>query len=1035
MLKDLLLRKSVVILFILIARNDEVFGQTYPESYLDQSYIPASPNAMGFQTYGNDPVTLFEGLPAISIPIYQVKCGSLVLPITLSYNYNGLMPLQDAGWVGLGWNVNAGGVISRIIEGGIDNSENSGYNYGQYNLIDSLDRANGPALDSFLQKAYNNNLGYTGKSFDMAPDIYDAEFNGYSGKFFWINNKAYRLSYNKDLAISWASPTSNIIIKTTDGTQYTFGALESTTSYFYGGSDSTHSTFTSAWHLTQVVSADLKDTISLSYARYTWQQAVTPYQTSYTESAGSQPDLGSDPLTYLVSPTIQSEILQSISCRNSRVSFIPDQTLRTDVLGSYPRLKEIQVIDSLSQAVVKTSMFSYEYFGQTSSNPAAYERLALKRYNTINLQLANDSLTYTFKYNNEFSNFPLKGTSAIDYWGFSNAVGTSVGSIIPPPTSPFFTTTPPSNATYPYVNRNPNIIYSIYGVLDTIVYPEGGYTAFQYQANGFNGAYGIAGPGVCLQSSITYSNNPLSPPLSQKNYTYLLDDGVTCSGVLTNLPSFYDPPFVSVNTSSNNNYYVYKASNNSAGVASVNPKFYYQKVTESVISDGETHKTDHYFTAYPELYLDARETKRVDYVNTPATNIFMPIQKIVSSYGSNLDTSFYYAVPVMDSEYVNPLNTPKIRYSFFYNLGYWNTYWVYPVSQRTVQYDVNGDSLVKTVNFFFNGTTRNLAYTQLGTSDGQVITQKFKYPEDYTGTLTGNMVTAGVLSPVIESEIWMKPSANDSNLISGSITIYDQTIFKPISMYSIETTSPIASLNNQTSTNGLYTSILCDSRYILKGQIQYDSYGNPNVATKASDINLSYIWDYKRCQPIATVKNGSQADIAYTSFEADGSGNWSFTGIPTLNSGPAAPTGNSYYNLGQTNGSITKSGLTSTTTYVISYWTTSSSPLSITGTIAGYPIKGKTIGSWTYYEHKISGQTSVTISGSTNIDELRLYPANAQMTTCTFAPSVGVSSQCDADNRVTYYQYDGFGRLRVVLDQDHNVIKTVQYHTNGETAE
>jgi hypothetical protein len=109
--------------------------------------------------------------------------------------------------------------------------------------------------------------------------------------------------------------------------------------------------------------------------------------------------------------------------------------------------------------------------------------------------------------------------------------------------------------------------------------------------------------------------------------------------------------------------------------------------------------------------------------------------------------------------------------------------------------------------------------------------------------------------------------------------------------------------------------------------------------------------------------------------------------------------------------------------------------LTITGTQSGYPVKGKTIGGWTYYEHKITGQSSVTISGTGYIDELRLYPATAQMTTYTYLPSVGLSSQCDADNRVTYYQYDGFNRLKVLLDQDHNIIKTYQYHFLGESAE
>lgn len=61
------------------------------------------------------------------------------------------------------------------------------------------------------------------------------------------------------------------------------------------------------------------------------------------------------------------------------------------------------------------------------------------------------------------------------------------------------------------------------------------------------------------------------------------------------------------------------------------------------------------------------------------------------------------------------------------------------------------------------------------------------------------------------------------------------------------------------------------------------------------------------------------------------------------------------------------------------------------------------------------------------IDELRLYPFAAQMTTYTYEPLIGITSQCDANNKITYYEYDSFGRLKTIRDQDRNVIKTMDY--------
>jgi hypothetical protein len=574
-------------------------------------------------------------------------------------------------------------------------------------------------------------------------------------------------------------------------------------------------------------------------------------------------------------------------------------------------------------------------------------------------------------------------------------------------------------------SRTPNFTYCSYGALDTIVYPTGGYRAYQYEQNTiYNGSSNISGPGICVQSATSVSNNPISPQVIQKNYTYSAGNCLT--------PLINGSLFVLSNSSGVYSYTSFTTSNNGSGMGGTPTNFYYPMVTETMTGNGETHRTDHYFTEFPEMFEDVRETEHIDYLNDINTNAFKPLTKTVTTFAQSYDTTYYAATPFVDTEYINTSHNPKswYAYSYYYSIINWS-YWIRPTSVQTTQYDVNGDSLVQTTNYGYNTTTRNLTYLTQTTSDNQTVKKKFKYPEDYSSGITGSMVTARVLRPVIEQQTWMYPSSTDSLLIAGSITQYDQTIFKPTTLYTVETTKPIAALTNETMSGGLYTSLLSDSRYIMKEQIQYDSYDNVNVTTKSADMPISYIWDYRHGQAIAKVQNAVQADIAYTSFEADGTGNWTIPGTDTLD--PKAPTGNHYYKLNS--GNISKSGLTSSTYYIISYWTQNSSPLSITGTQAGYPIQGNTINGWTYYEHKITGQTSVTLSGTGYIDELRLYPSNAQMRTYTYQPSVGVSTQCDVDNRATYYLYDGFNRLKVVSDQDHNIIKTIQYHTIGETVE
>jgi len=207
----------------------------------------------------------------------------------------------------------------------------------------------------------------------------------------------------------------------------------------------------------------------------------------------------------------------------------------------------------------------------------------------------------------------------------------------------------------------------------------------------------------------------------------------------------------------------------------------------------------------------------------------------------------------------------------------------------------------------------------------------------------------------------------------------------------------------------------------------YDANGKLKMVRKSNSMPISYIWDYHGELPVAEAKNADTASIAYTSFEADGKGGWDYavSGRTPI----AGITGSRSYNL--QDGSVSRQGLTPGNTYIISYWSQNGS-YSITGGTSTVKT-GKTVNGWTYYEHVVTaGSSTLAVSGGGWIDELRCYPSQAQMTTYTYDPLIGMTSSSDAQGRLTYYVYDGLGRLVAVKDQDGNVIKTLEYHYQNQ---
>lgn len=234
-------------------------------------------------TANNTPVTLYAGKPNINIPLHTIDAHGINIPISINYNATGVKINQLASQVGLGWSLNAGGVVTREVRGYPDEMlENPGQSnaykpvgylhHGAYtdNLWDNPINGNNDLVANYYVPAVKHPpppvfTGYTATlpvhgyvdpqtdnytlAKDTEADIYHFNFGHYSGKFtFDALGQPHLLNDNKDLKIEYklasgyAAPakpygmshisSGNIgllewfTITTPDGTKYTFDKHE-----------------------------------------------------------------------------------------------------------------------------------------------------------------------------------------------------------------------------------------------------------------------------------------------------------------------------------------------------------------------------------------------------------------------------------------------------------------------------------------------------------------------------------------------------------------------------------------------------------------------------------------------------------------------------------------------------------------------------------------------------------------------------------------------------------------------------------------
>ncbi|NHM06556.1 hypothetical protein G4D82_04930 [Flavobacterium sp. CYK-4] len=231
------MKSKAAILFLLF--NVSLYGQFKTDLSPMVNYH--SPNAATLGSFGDTPVSLYNGTPEIKVPIYKFNERGIELDINLEYNPRGVRVEDVPGWVGQNWALNAGGLITRSVRGTAFDELNFFHNKdinqqitpylvewptsigggnwypgifqrGYFYHANKLNTSewNTPAYLNDL--AFNSYLNFTSQNYmqvwreqnwrmDLEPDLFTFNFMGHSGHFFLGQDGKWKVFSNSNFKV------------------------------------------------------------------------------------------------------------------------------------------------------------------------------------------------------------------------------------------------------------------------------------------------------------------------------------------------------------------------------------------------------------------------------------------------------------------------------------------------------------------------------------------------------------------------------------------------------------------------------------------------------------------------------------------------------------------------------------------------------------------------------------------------------------------------------------------------------------------
>ncbi|WP_455584818.1 hypothetical protein [Bacteroides sp.] len=893
---------SILIGVPLLAQNIQFVPNEINSYYFNpQNLGLSSPQVSGFMKPEIADVDYYTGRLNLNIELDHYKDPDFDIPISLRYVSDYFIPSRRSSYVGLNWNLNVGGAITRVVHGSPDDVKGQYLkNHGESYLKDGLWTA--IKEGNFKQYSESNLLGFHVEynegghgaayhwgdfKYDMEPDVFYFKFGNHSGQFI-INNqgvptliadKGYKIDLSQMTVQSYSTteaPTnSSIKITTPDGYVYEFGGDVSYLEYYIPNNPAKcliKPRSIVSWMLKTIIAPNGRKVdfqyepvmqmnkynyyISSSYKDLVSRRYDDPSRSPSTFWGGA--NAGNEQITS--EDKMYIPFLKKVSIDGVNFSF----NISNNGKGFYDSTDYTACLSSMTVDIDGYNIMKKVLFDYHTINGYMFLR-----------SVRNNGLLYKFEYNNATCSLPNPLTASIDHWGgWKGGYETTVD-------------------VWDYcsslsINREVNTNFCDIALLKQAIYPSGGVSVFKYEPNDYNCYYekdmekdgliktslssGKYAAGSRI-SEIVYKKSSKEVDGNIRTFSYVNAAGIGSGGInltphyinvetifnTTYGTEYYNNEFcsysdwhqityidISANSYSNNNFlseYFIGYSDIMEYFADGSYNYYhyssFQDVPDIMDRKGNIGRANVPFSSFNKL--QQQEKFNLYIGNSMATYRGKLLSK--KSYSNTNELVYTEKNMYNDSHFTEMYNISLV--SCDAGIAAYKTYLA--PCQLIQQQITDAEGVVTTQNMTYNDLNL-LSQESYTASDGKKLAIQYKYPSDFSTFDSDELRKRNMLNLPIET-VYL----SDDKVIGAthnSYALFGNMMLKRY-FYKLETDTPISNFYS-----------INDSRYKEREMyVKYDQFGRPLHILKNGTFNHSFIWGYKSRYIIASIKNATYDDV------------------------------------------------------------------------------------------------------------------------------------------------------------------------------